>query len=211
MTGAVSSEARSDQLEALLRRTARKDEAAFERLYSSTKPKLFSTVLLIVRRRHLAEEVLQEVYVRIWVKAAQYDPSLGSPMSWMGVIARNLAIDMARKTIRESNWDDSVLYGFPIEEPTTYQPDETLKDQANAFNQRLNITCAMQGLNLKQRQLILAAYIGGDSRKQLSERYGVPVNTIKTWIRRALLVARTTLQNEVAEQHLTDCCDKSHA
>ena len=86
---------------------SRKDAAAFERLYSSTKRKLFSTVLPIVKRRHLAEEVLQEAYVRIWLNAAQYKAPLGSPMNWMITIARNLAIDMARKPIREVHSEDS--------------------------------------------------------------------------------------------------------
>lgn len=91
----------SEQLERLLSRMSGKDEAAFEKLYLVTKRKLFSTVLPIVKRRHLAEEVVQETYVRIWLNAALYKPSLGSPMIWMITIARNLAIDMARKPVRE--------------------------------------------------------------------------------------------------------------
>ena len=70
----------SKQLELLLARMAVKDECAFEKLYVATKRKIFSTVLLIVKRRHLAEEVVQEAYLRIWLHAALYKPSLASPM-----------------------------------------------------------------------------------------------------------------------------------
>ncbi len=188
----------SEQLERLLSRMSGKDEAAFEKLYLVTKRKLFSTVLPIVKRRHLAEEVVQETYVRIWLNAALYKPSLGSPMIWMITIARNLAIDMARKPVREIQSDDSILFGFPAEGPTALEAIEILEDQGNAFNQRLNVLYALLALDPTRRHLIIAAYIRGESRKQLSERYGVPVNTIKTWIRRALLETRACLLNSVS-------------
>ena len=185
----------TDHLAALLLRMSLKDEAAFERLYSSTKRKLFSTVLPIVRRRHVAEEVLQETYVRIWLNAAHYKAPLGSPMNWMITIARNLAIDTARRPVREIYSEDSVLFSFPTEDPTALEAIEILEDQTSAFSQRLNVLYALQALNPTQRCLIIAAYIRGESRKQLSERYGVPVNTIKTWIRRALLEVRANVLN----------------
>ena len=188
----------SEQLERLLSQMSGKDEAAFEKLYSATKRKLFSTVLPIVKRRHLAEEVVQEAYVRIWLNATHYKPSLGSPMNWMITIARNLAIDMSRKPVREIQSDDSVLFGFPAEGPTALEAIEILEDQGNAFNPRLSVLYALLALDPTRRHLIIAAYIRGESRKQLSERYGVPVNTIKTWIRRALLETRASLQNKDA-------------
>lgn len=200
MTKALAAPSGSDQLAALLLRMSRKDEAAFESLYSSTKRKLFSTVLPIVRRRHLAEEVLQETYVRIWLNAAHYKTSLGSPMNWMITIARNHAIDMARKPVREIYSEDSVLFSFPSDDPTALEAIEILEDQTEVFNQRLHVLYALQALNPTQRHLIIAAYIRGESRKQLAKRYGVPVNTIKTWIRRALLETRAGLENPVPQR-----------
>jgi RNA polymerase sigma-70 factor, ECF subfamily len=188
----------SEQLERLLLKMAGKDEAAFERLYTATKRKLFSTVLPIVKRRHLAEEVVQEAYVRIWMNAALYQPSLGSPMNWMITIARNLAIDMVRKPVLEIQSDDSVLFSIPADGPTALEAIEILEDQGNALNRRLNVLYALQALDPTRRHLVIAAYIRGESRKQLSLRYGVPVNTIKTWIRRALLETRASLLNSVS-------------
>jgi RNA polymerase sigma-70 factor, ECF subfamily len=185
----------SEDLERLLMQMSRKDEAAFERLYAGTKRKLFSIALPIVGRRHLAEEIIQEAYVRIWQNAALYRPSLGSPMNWMITIARNLAVDFARRPVREIYSEDSIFCNFPADGPTALEAIEISEDQADASMHRLKAIYALWALDPTRRRLLIAAYIRGESRQQLSEQYGVPVNTIKTWIRRALLETRASLQN----------------
>ena len=108
----TATESGSKELERLLAVIgARKDQAAFAALYSATKGKLFSTVLLIVKRSDLAEEIIQEAYVRIWHSASSYRSSRGSPMTWMITIARNLAIDLVRKPAREIYSDDFRVAG----------------------------------------------------------------------------------------------------
>jgi RNA polymerase sigma-70 factor (ECF subfamily) len=193
MTGAIAVSG-SQHLQGLLTRMACKDEAAFGKLYAATKGKLFATVLRIVRRRHLAEDIVQEAYVRIWQHAASYRPSLGSPMLWMIVIARNLAVDVARKPVREIGSDDSFLHNFPAHYPTPLEAIEISEDQADALMQELRVQYALQALEPARRHLIIAAYVRGESRQHLSERLGVPVNTVKTWLRRALLEARASMQ-----------------
>ncbi len=182
----------SIELERLLLRMSRKEEAAFEKLYAVTKRKLFTTVLLVVKRRHLAEEILQEAYVRIWLHAAAYRPTLGSPMTWMITIARNLAIDVARKPAREVCCDDSVMLNFPADILTALESIEIRENESETIKLS-NILSALESLEPLRRQLVIAAYIRGESRHRLSERYGVPVNTIKTWIRRALLEVRAQI------------------
>jgi RNA polymerase sigma-70 factor, ECF subfamily len=189
-TAALSS---SNELELLLLRMSRKDEAAFEALYAATKRKLFSTVLLVVKRRHLAEEILQEAYVRIWLNAAMYRSTMGSPMMWMITIARNLAIDVARKPTLEVYSDHAVMLNFPAEIPTALENIETRESENETIRLRDSIFSALQALEPSRRQLVVAAYIHGESRHRLSELYGVPVNTIKTWIRRALLEIRAQI------------------
>src|SRR5437879_11307018 len=76
---------------------AKGDEDAFERLYAATRAKLYGVVLRILRRQDLAEEVIQETYVKIWNSAGQFNPGLASPITWMASIARNRAIDLVRK------------------------------------------------------------------------------------------------------------------
>jgi RNA polymerase sigma-70 factor (ECF subfamily) len=114
-------------------------------------------------------------------------------MVWMMSIARNLAIDMARKPVREMQSDDSILFSFPAEGPTALEAIEISEERAEAVVRQLKVLYALQALDPTRRHLVIAAYIRGESRKQLSEQYGVPVNTIKTWIRRALLETRASL------------------
>jgi RNA polymerase sigma-70 factor, ECF subfamily len=192
MTDVSAMASSPEELQSLLIRMARKDERAFDRLYVSTKRKLFSIALSIVKRPHLADEVVQEAYLRIWLNSASYKRPLGSPMNWMITIVRNVAIDMARKMVWEIQPEDSVWFDYPAEGPTAL---EILEDQSTAFSHRLNVLYALRSLDPTQRHLIIAAYIRGEGRKQLSERYGVPVNTIKTWIRRALLETRESMRS----------------
>jgi RNA polymerase sigma factor (sigma-70 family) len=84
-------------LVSLIAAVAKGDEAAFERLYVATRAKLYGVVLRILRRQELAEEIIQETYVKIWNSAGQFNPELASPITWMTSIARNRAIDLVRK------------------------------------------------------------------------------------------------------------------
>ena len=139
---------------------SRKDEAAFEKLHAATKRKLFSTVLLIVKRRHLAEEILQETYVRIWLNAAEYHSSLSSSMMWMITIARNLAIDVARKPAREIYSDHSVMLDFPADGPTALETIEIREDESDTIKLQQNMFSALQALRPSDvRHLVIAAYV----------------------------------------------------
>lgn len=189
----TAAQSNSNELERLLLRMSRKDEAAFEALHAATKRKLFSTALLIVKRRHLADEILQEAYVRIWLNAATYRPTLGSPMMWMITIARNLATDVARKRTLEVYSDHSVMADCAAEIPTALESMEIRESESETVKLQQSIFSALQALEPSRRQLVIAAYIHGESRHRLSELYGVPVNTIKTWIRRALLEVRAQI------------------
>lgn len=188
----------SDELERLLLRMSGRDEAAFKELHTATRRKLFSIIVLLVKRSYLAEEILQEAYVRIWLNAAAYRPALGSPMVWMIAIARNLAIDSARKATREVHADDSLLTGIADDGPTALETIEIREEQNEALNHQRIVSVALRALDPTKRHLVVAAYVHGESRDRLSERYGVPVNTIKTWIRRALLEVRASVQDGAA-------------
>ena len=191
--GGTAAQSNSNELERLLLRMSRKDEAAFEALHAATKRKLSSTILRVVRRRHLAEEILQEAYVRIWLNAATYRSTMASPMMWMITIARNLAIDVARKPTLEVYSEHSVMLDFPAEIPTALESIEIRENESETTKLQDSIFSALQALAPLRRQLVIAAYIHGESRHRLSELYGVPVNTIKTWIRRALLEVRAQI------------------
>ena len=81
----------------LLAAVAKGDVAAFERLYEATRAKLYGVLLRILRRPDLAEEVMQETYLKVWKSADKFDPTVASPITWMVAMARNRAIDIVRK------------------------------------------------------------------------------------------------------------------
>jgi RNA polymerase sigma-70 factor (ECF subfamily) len=175
------------RLEGLLAESAQGNQAAFERLYHATKGKLFATALLIVKRGELAEEVVQETYVRIWTRAASYDPALGSPIAWMAAIARNMAINLVRRPTVEVQTEVDMLLDVPAGGRSALDEIELSQEQRNAM-------AALRALDPVRRRLIVAAYLHGESREQLAKRFGVPAGTIKTWIRRSLIDTRAHLE-----------------
>jgi len=188
MLTAKAIESPSARLEHLLALIATdSDQIAFAELYSATRRKLFSTVLLIVGRPDIAEEVLQEAFVRIWSNASAYRSSRGSAMIWMIAVTRNIAIDYVRKPTREGHSDETLLLQLRSDDPTALEAIEAQEDQQETICQQQIALSALQALNPARRDLVIAAYIYGESREQLAKARGVPVSTVKTWIRRALL------------------------
>ena len=109
MPGDNKSEARS--LSDLLGAVAAEDRSAFAPLYEAISAKLFGVTLRILRNRQQAEEVLQEVYIRIWRRAVDYRPEKGTPMTWMITIARHRALDRRRQQKPELPLDEADGYG----------------------------------------------------------------------------------------------------
>jgi len=174
------------ELVSLLAAVANGDEAAFEKLYAATSAKLYGVVLRILRRPELADEVMQETYLKIWNGAAQFDPALASPITWMVAIARNRAIDLARRKTDASVEDmpDALELAADVPDPlAARERSEEVKHLLDCLGR----------LEPEQRQLVLLAYYDGLSREQLAARFKRPVNTIKTWLRRSLLAVRECL------------------
>ena len=162
----------------LMARVAAKDRAAFAALYRATSPKLYGVVARILSSGE-ASEALQEAYVKIWERAADFDPAKGSPLAWMATIARNRALDEARKS-RPVSLEDM---------PEGYEPaaetEDPLASRSRGEAYAALMRC-LQSLEPDKRELVLAAYYRGASREALSARYNTPVGTVKTWLRRSL-------------------------
>lgn len=173
-------------LKVLLAATARGDRAAFEQLYGATRAKLYGVVLRILRRNDLADEVMQETYLKIWSSAGSFDPALASPITWMVTIARNRAIDLVRKRSEAS-----------LEEVP--QAMEVAADFIDPLAARelgedvLRLKACIDRLESERKEMVTLAYYNGLSREQLAVRFGKPVNTIKTWLRRSLIEIRDCL------------------
>ena len=176
----------SAELVWLLAATAKGDEAAFQRLYGATRAKLYGVVLRILRRTDIADEVIQEAYVKIWTSAGQFDAALSSPITWMVAIARNRAIDVLRKKTEVSLEEQSDALEVAAETAHPLARRE--------MNEELTRLLACMGrLDEDRRRLVLLAYYSGASRTQLADQFGAPVNSIKTWLRRSLAEIRECL------------------
>jgi len=176
----------SDDLSNLLSRIAMRDAAAFAALYKQTNAKLYGVVARILTRGDAAADALQEVYVRIWEKAGEFDPLKGSPLAWMATIARNRALDEVRR-VRPVSLEDQPE-GF---EPAAEEIDPLAARERSEGLSAL-VDC-LKALDEEKRAIVLLAYYRGSSREALAKRFGRPVPTIKTWLHRSLAQLRDCL------------------
>ena len=174
------------ELADLLRRVAARDSAAFAMLYKQTRAKLHGVVARILTKGDLSGEVLQEVFVRIWEKAGDYDVDKGSPIAWMATIARNRALDEIRR-VRPVSLEDM---------PEGFEPAAEDVDPLGARDRSERLSALMsclETLDEEKRDVVLLAYYRGFSREALAKRFERPVPTIKTWLRRGLAQLRDCL------------------
>ena len=173
--------------EDLLAKVAAKDRAAFAALYSATSAKLYGVVARILPSGE-ASEALQEAYVKIWERADSFDPAKGSAYGWMATIARNRALDIARRT-RPVSLED-MPEGF---EPAAESVDPLAgRERGEAYAALMRCLARLEG---DKRDMVLLAYYRGASREALAARYHAPVGTVKTWLRRSLAELRECLSS----------------
>ena len=170
----------------LITEVAQGNKSAFARLYGLTHAKLLGVALRILRDRALAEDVLQESYLKIWRHAASYDPKIASPMTWMATIIRHGAIDAVRKRQLEAFGSDDEISAVASDDPDPV-------DEMHLARLRPKALAAFARLPEHKRRLIMLAYLRDRSRQELSARLGMPANTVKTHLRRALLEMRATM------------------
>jgi RNA polymerase sigma-70 factor (ECF subfamily) len=173
----------------LLVRIAAGDRAAFAKLYAVTNRKLYSTALNILRNSAAAEDTLQETYIKIWRSAASYDPAVASPISWMATIVRNAAIDMLRRQRPEIVEQNDEMFTVASNDPDPAEEIDMARKRPVAL-------AALRQLSPERRKLIVLAYLEEESRSELSARYGISPNTIKTHLRRTLLDLNASVRNQ---------------
>ena len=163
-------------LEQLLPRIAEGDLAAFEDLYDATSRRLFAIAYRILRDESVAQDATQEAYVNVWRRAKLYDPARGSPIGWMSVIVRNVALNMIRADRPTEPIDDLDIPVAPVDPPDS-RLGQCLKrlpeDQGNA---------------------ILLTYTYGLTHSELAEHLSVPLGTAKSWVRRGMLALKECMQ-----------------
>jgi RNA polymerase sigma-70 factor, ECF subfamily len=169
----------------LISRVALRDRAAFRDLYTHTSAKLFGVCLRILRDRAEAEEALQEVYVKIWQRADRYVASNYSPISWLVAVARNHCLDMLRGRKPQSEEIDVAL--------EVADAGPTPEDSAVDTGERSRIDSCLAELEPDRADAVRGAYLDGYTYEELAARYKVPLNTMRTWLRRSLLRLRECL------------------
>lgn len=166
--------------------TGEEDRQAFARLYSLTSVKLFGICLRICGERQTAEDVLQEVYVTVWKRAGGYEPGRGSPIAWLATIARNRAIDRRRALgLRPATPLDSA--------PEAADPAPLASDRLLLDEEDRRLHGCLDGLTGDQRQSIRTAFFDGLTYAELATHRGVPLSTVKSWVRRGLSSLRKCL------------------
>jgi len=176
-----------EELVLFLGQAAAGDRAAFARLYDRTSAKLFATARRISRSDAAAEDAVQEAYVRIWRRAADFDPSIASPIAWMTTIVRHAAIDMARRTAERVSAAGDAIDG-DLAERLADPEAETERLAAGS-----GLARCLETMEADRRTMVLLAYCQGWSREELAERFSRPVATVKTLLRRSLLSLKECL------------------
>jgi len=173
------------ELAQLLQRCAARDTTAFRALYDKTSPILFARLLRMLRRRSVAEEALQDVYVRIWERAAQFEAHRGRALAWMVTIARYCAIDLMRRE-RLTLVGDDALAEVADESAT----------EAGAIEKPNNFDDCIGQLSEQTRACLTLAFVEGRSHDEIARATANPLGSVKSWIRRGLLSLKECLSAE---------------
>jgi RNA polymerase sigma-70 factor (ECF subfamily) len=163
-------------LAAALARVARGDRVALEHLYGASSVKLYGIVQRILGRQDWADAVLEDVYVRVWERAGDFDGAGGSPPdAWLAGLARNLALDDIRRTGT----------GSPQDLPRVVQEPGAV-GSARQSEELRRLSVCLNGLPSEGREIVLLAYHYGLTREQIAKRVNRPVATVKSSLRRSL-------------------------
>ncbi|MEM7222118.1 MAG: sigma-70 family RNA polymerase sigma factor [Pseudomonadota bacterium] len=177
-----------DPLGKLLAEAALGDRQAFARIYQLSANRLLPIALRIVGRREAAEDVLQEAYLAIWRRAAQYSPERGQPLAWMSVIVRHRAIDYLRRHAKGPH--------SPLEwnEATEAEAGPLLGAEALPEHLSASVRACLGRLKTEQQKAICLAFYYGMTHEELALQLAAPLGTVKSWVRRGLLQMKECLE-----------------
>jgi RNA polymerase sigma-70 factor (ECF subfamily) len=182
----IASNGHGATLDELIARVAAGDVAAFEEVYRRTSAKLFGVCLRILPERHEAEDALQTVYLSVWRHAVRFDARRGTPMTWLLTLARNRAIDRLRTS--------RTIADLPIKlAETVPDPAPLASDLLDVAGDARRLHECLDGLDRDDAGFIRTAFFEGSTYAELAMRAKLPLGTLKSRIRRALLGLRDCL------------------
>jgi len=173
----------------LLKAIAAREEAALAQLYDRYRTILFGLLMRILNNREEAEDVLQEVFLQVWRKAADFDESRGRPFTWLVTLARSRGIDRLRTLASRER----------VAEAGAREVSEEISDAAtDAFKseQRGLVSDALAKLPDEQKRPIMLAYFDGLTQSEIATRLGAPLGTVKTRMRTGMIRLRELLAGQ---------------
>ncbi|HKY92534.1 MAG TPA: sigma-70 family RNA polymerase sigma factor [Nevskiaceae bacterium] len=182
------------ELRALLLDVAARDPGAFRTLYERTSPVLRAMLIAKLRHRELAEEALQDCYVKVWRHADRFEPRKGTAAAWLITLTRNRAFDLmrhqrTRRGIDVDIGDEGADASYRLVDEAPDMESRVELEQAMRQVQR-----SMTRLSGGERQTISLAFFGGLSLSEISHDLGVPLGTAKSWMRRGLTKLRESCE-----------------
>lgn len=177
-----------DQLADDLAKVAAGDVEAFVRVYQATSRKLFGVIVRILGRSDVADEVLQEVYVRVWQRSGEFVREQSSPITWLVTIARNRALDEKRRKVALSL--DAVPDYLEI------SSDEDVAAELLGAEELRRLKACLERLDPFRRKLLEAIYFAGLTRDDAGRRFGLTPGAVKSSIRTSLSELRNCLNDD---------------
>ena len=184
-----SEPARDPDAEDLLDGVAGGDRGAVMALYDRFAPALMAVALRVTGSRAEAEDVLQDVFARVWREAATFDRARGTAAAWLVTLARNRAIDAVRARKRRRGHEDDLGRDEPVTLDAPASPEATVVDAERS----VAVRAALDTLRPEQRAVLELAYFGGLSHSEIAARLGQPLGTVKTRIAQAVKRLRDEL------------------
>jgi len=172
----------------LIRRISKKDEAALSEFYDIHYRYLFTVIFNILRDKAEAEDLLQEIFIQIWEKIDSYDETLGHPLAWITRMTRNKSIDRIRsKSYKNRSSETDIEKFFNLSgDPGHDDPDSAIINK----QEQIEVYNAVNTLKQNQKDLIELAYFKGYSQSELAEHFQIPLGTVKTRMRAAMMQLR---------------------
>jgi RNA polymerase sigma factor (sigma-70 family) len=176
----------NEEVSRIIQRCAQGDKSALKRLFDSESPRMIGVAERIVRRRALAEEATQDAFVILWKRASSFDATLGSGRTWLYTILRNRSLNILRDESRtELSGEDN-----HAEQASEEDDPETVVVK---LGEASRLRACLEKLEPERRQAIMLAYVRGLSHGELAGRLGIPLGTIKSWIRRSMVSLKDCL------------------
>jgi RNA polymerase sigma-70 factor (ECF subfamily) len=180
----------------LIHRIALREKAALEALYDKYATAVYSLVMFMLRQEAVAEEVTQDIFLNVWLKASTYKPELGEARTWVMSITHHKAIDAIRSRQRAlamtEHIDSDTLELIPSRQLSTDEEVERNLDRERVLE-------ALSTLPPAQREVIMLSYFEGYSQSEIAQRLQKPLGTIKTRVRLAMQKLRAMLDHHVIE------------